>query len=263
MNICPTCGIHYDPAFKEQKYCSQKCFHSRDRTNTKKKYPISICIVCGKSFERKRKESTGKYCSRVCSDKADKNAPRRQPRIKKICPECGKEFIALPYQNTNCCSRRCANLRTAKTQVGKAHPLHKEKIEMKCKVCGKICYVKPSLVGRFGACSRRCAAALSQQAQQRVSSVETTLLNALINAGLTPVAQYPIAPYTIDYAFPAYRLAVECDGDYWHSTPWQKKKDNQRDGYLKKQGWRTLRIKEKQIKTDVAACVALVIKALT
>lgn len=133
---------------------------------------------------------------------------------------------------------------------------------MKCKVCGKVCYVKPSLVNRFGACSKRCAAFLSQQAQPRISSVEVILYNALVYAGLSPIQQYPIPPYTIDYAFPSHKLAVECDGDYWHSTPWQVKKDRQRDGYLRKNGWSTLRIKEKQIKTDIAACVALVIKAL-
>jgi len=134
---------------------------------------------------------------------------------------------------------------------------------MKCKACGKVCYVKPSLVKRFGACSRQCNAVLAQQAQQRVSSVELMLYNALVAAGLSPVQQYSIPPYTIDYAFPSYKLAVECDGDYWHSTPWQIKKDKQRDKYLAELGWRTLRIKEKQIKSDVTACVALVIKALT
>lgn len=297
MNTCPACGKDYEPTFATQKYCSRECrsegqrktetricltcnrpfearpsaqkkyccadcFHNRDQTNNKKKYPICICTVCGKSFERKRKESTGKYCSRACSDKADKSAPRRQPRIAKICPHCGKEFTTLPYKETTCCSRKCANLETAKTQVGAAHPLHKDKIEMKCKVCGKVCYVKPSLVNRFGACSKRCAAFLSQQAQPRISSVEVILYNALVYAGLSPIQQYPIPPYTIDYAFPSHKLAVECDGDYWHSTPWQVKKDRQRDGYLRKNGWSTLRIKEKQIKTDIAACVALVIKAL-
>lgn len=297
MNTCPACGKNYEPTFAGQKYCSRECrsegqrktetriclhcnqpftarpsdqkkycspecYYAHDRTDTRKKYPISICTVCGKSFERKRKESTGKYCSRACSDKADKSAPRRLPRLKKICLYCGKEFTCAPYHETNCCSGKCAKRELAKTVVGKAHPLHKDKIEMACVVCGKLCYVKPSLVSRFKACSRQCNAVLAQRAQQRVSSVEIILYNALVHAGLFPVTQYEIPPYTIDYAFPSHKLAVECDGDYWHSTPWQMTKDRQRDGYLRKNGWRTLRIKEKQIKTDIAACVSLVIKAL-
>lgn len=297
MNTCPACGKNYEPAFAGQKYCSRECrsegqrktetriclhcnqpftarpsdqkkycspecYYAHDRTDTRKKYPICICAGCGKSFEHKRKDTNGKYCSRDCSDKADRMALRRQPRIKKICPCCGKEFITTRYWNTEHCSRKCSAVEKAKTQVGNAHPLHKDKIRMTCVVCGKVCYVKPSLVSRFKACSRQCNGVLAQRAQQRVSSVEIALHNALVDAGLSPVTQYEIPPYTIDYAFPAHKLAVECDGDYWHSTPWQMKKDRQRDGYLRKKGWRTLRIREKQIKTDIDACVSLVIKAL-
>lgn len=224
----------------------------------KKIYPIRTCAACGQTFEHKRNDTSGKYCSRKCSDAADKSGFRRLPRIIKNCLHCGKEFKCAPYHETECCSRLCSNRQTAKTQVGVNHPLHKEKIEMKCEVCGKVCQVKPSLVSRFRSCSKRCNAFLSQMTYPRVSSIESSMMKALQAQKLAPIHQYPIAPYVIDIAFPDQMLVVECDGDYWHASPRQKAKDHGRDAFLIKRGWRVLRLKEHDIKTNLAECVSRV-----
>ncbi|GAA1017268.1 very short patch repair endonuclease [Acrocarpospora pleiomorpha] len=42
------------------------------------------------------------------------------------------------------------------------------------------------------------------------------------------------------------RLAVECDGDYWHGTPEQIREDNERERELKRAGWRFWRVRESE-----------------
>jgi very-short-patch-repair endonuclease len=261
---CPQCKRTFQCGkTKTKTYCSPQCAYKGSRAKQKKVYPIKTCVACGKEFEHKRHDIGGKYCSRDCSDKADKSAPRRLPRIKKICIYCGKEFERAPYHETDCCSRLCSNRHTALTQVGENHPLHKPKIEMKCEVCGKICYVKPSIVSRFRSCSRRCNAYLTQISAPRTSSLETKVLEALRLRGFNPVHQYPMPPYTIDVALPDAMIAIECDGDYWHSSERQKTKDKARDTFLTRRGWQVIRLKEYEIKANLDGCIDRVIALLT
>lgn len=246
-----------------RKYCSIKCSRIIGGKNQRKKYPVHQCVACGKEFEHKRGDTGGKYCSRLCSDKADRQVGRRLPRIKKTCLHCGKAFKCAPYHETDCCSRLCSNRHTALTQVGENHPLYKPKTEMQCEACGKICLVKPSLVSRFRACSRRCAAYLGQATWPRTSSIEAAVLSALRAINLDPQHQFSIPPYIVDIAFPDTMLAIECDGTYWHSTPKQKAKDRAKDKFLTNRGWRVIRLKEHEIKNSLDDCIARIIDLLT
>lgn len=256
---CAQCGKPFVPRDSKQRFCSRTCGNLSRRGERHER----TCIVCGNTFTQARSELSGKYCSRACSDSADKSAPRRLPRIKKVCPFCNKEFETLPYNETGCCSRTCAARHKAKTVVGENHPLHKPKVEMKCEVCGKVCQVKPSLVSRFRACSRRCASYLGKIANPRISSIETAMLAALEARGLSPQGQFSEVPFWIDIAFPSVKLAIECDGDYWHGNKRQQAKDRQKDHYLRRRGWHVLRITETEIKTDIDECVAKVISFLS
>ena len=134
---------------------------------------------------------------------------------------------------------------------------------MACEVCGKICLVKPSLVKRFRSCSRLCNAYLSQLNNPRGSELETTMIDLLQKNGLNPVHHFGVPPYFIDIAFPNEFLAVECDGDYWHSTKKQKGRDKRKDDFLQLKGWSTLRLTEAEINTDPSGCVERIIAQLT
>jgi very-short-patch-repair endonuclease len=260
---CPQCKKTFScKSYKNNKYCGPSCARIGTSVNQKKQYPVGVCAGCGNEFEKRRTGINEKYCSRKCSDAADKSAHRRLPRLQKTCLYCGKEFSCAPYHNTECCSRLCSNRQTAKTQVGENHPLHKEKIEMTCEVCGKICQVKPSIVSRFRSCSRKCNAFLAQVIAPRFSSIEIAMLKALRDKNLAPYHQFPIAPYITDIAFPAQMLVVECDGDYWHASPQQRAKDHAKDKFLTKLGWRVLRLKESEIKASSTDCADRIISLL-
>lgn len=61
--------------------------------------------------------------------------------------------------------------------------------------------------------------------------------------------------YVLDFWIPAGKIAIEVDGPH-HKT--QKAYDNKRDAVLKKKGIVTMRFTDKQVKTNTAACVALI-----
>ncbi|WP_229690769.1 AAA domain-containing protein [Sphaerisporangium melleum] len=51
------------------------------------------------------------------------------------------------------------------------------------------------------------------------------------------------------------RLAVECDGDFWHGTPEQRDQDLDRERELKRAGWRFWRVRESEFSFDPDAAL--------
>ena len=75
--------------------------------------------------------------------------------------------------------------------------------------------------------------------------------------------EYPLRnSFIIDVAFPEQKIAVELDGEPWHTKPKARKRDNFKNYILKKNGWRVMRFWGNDIRKDVAACVDLVLKQL-
>lgn len=73
--------------------------------------------------------------------------------------------------------------------------------------------------------------------------------------------QCRVGPYRIDIAFPHIRLAVECDGKDFHTTPAQIVRDQKRDKYLSDLGWMILRFTGSRIHRDLYGCVDDVTRA--
>ena len=87
------------------------------------------------------------------------------------------------------------------------------------------------------------------EAQNYCTSAPERLFQKLINEmGYFPIAQYSegMAGFMIDFAFPEIKLAIEIDGEYWHSLEKTIKKDRRKDYFLKvKKGWELIRIPAK------------------
>jgi len=97
------------------------------------------------------------------------------------------------------------------------------------------------------------------------SPIEEYLWSALEREELTFMAkrQFEIGSYKIDIAFPNAKLAVECDGKEYHrANVLQLEKDQKRDKYLARKGWRTLRIEGIAIRRDINYCIERIKKAL-
>ena len=84
------------------------------------------------------------------------------------------------------------------------------------------------------------------EAQNFVRSAPELLFEKLMNEmGYYPIAQYTegMAGFLIDFAFPEIKLAIEIDGEYWHSLEKTQKRDRQKNYLLGvKKGWELIRI---------------------
>lgn len=97
----------------------------------------------------------------------------------------------------------------------------------------------------------------------RETSIETKLYQELERRGVTFVKQQVVdGLWVIDALIPGPRIAIECDGEYWHSLPEMVARDNKKDSYLRSRGYRVFRFPEEAIKTDVKGCVQRIVDAL-
>lgn len=75
------------------------------------------------------------------------------------------------------------------------------------------------------------------------------------------IYNYSFSIYSLDFAFPEWKLDVEIDG----ATHLQEKviiKDQKRDEFVRSQGWKVLRIPASDIKYNPYECVQLLLKFL-
>ena len=118
-----------------------------------------------------------------------------------------------------------------------------------------------------------------RQTMSRIKSKDTTievaLRKALWRSGIRYRKNYSKLPGTPDIAITKHRIAVFCDGEFWHGKDWEKKKssiksnreywikkiernmsrDNETDMKLKHSEWTVIRFWGKEIKDDVEGCV--------
>jgi very-short-patch-repair endonuclease len=64
------------------------------------------------------------------------------------------------------------------------------------------------------------------------------------------VPQYPLGPYWVDLAIPSRKLALECDGQAYHSSSKMKEHDRKRDAYMKRMGWKVMRFTYQDLLQD-------------
>jgi DNA mismatch endonuclease, patch repair protein len=117
------------------------------------------------------------------------------------------------------------------------------------------------------------AAAASKRANPSTNTVPEVLLRrALWSLGLRYRIHFPQLPGKPDIVFPRYKVAVFCDGDFWHGRDWQSRRrrlargtnaeywirkikanilrDRQYLSELNSLGWVVLRFWETDIKRD-------------
>ncbi|RVT62774.1 endonuclease domain-containing protein [Niallia taxi] len=94
------------------------------------------------------------------------------------------------------------------------------------------------------------------------SPIERRLYDSLRFNGYDVTPQVRCGAYRIDLALVSHRLAIECDGKQWHSTPSQKAHDRKKDRYLRKNGWKVIRFSGSQINGQTAKVLQRIKKEL-
>ena len=69
------------------------------------------------------------------------------------------------------------------------------------------------------------------------SPIERKLLDSFDRLGLKPLYQHRIGIFRVDFAFPGIKLAVECDGHWYHTSESQRARDRYRQSKIREQGW--------------------------
>lgn len=109
------------------------------------------------------------------------------------------------------------------------------------------------------------------------TGIEKTMRSAMRKAGLKGWAYQPKMAGRPDFAFRKERVAIFCDGDFWHgyrferkksrmSLYWKKKiegnmaRDARNRKALRHLGWRVVRLWEHEIEHDLAGCVGRIKK---
>jgi very-short-patch-repair endonuclease len=99
------------------------------------------------------------------------------------------------------------------------------------------------------------AAAVEASRHARPSSIELAVRGLLTELGIEFKPEYRIGPYLVDVFVPAFKLAIECDGEYWHRNTTER--DQRRDRYMEGLGYRVLRLPERQVRSGEFKSVVL------
>lgn len=233
-HVCENCQTGFDTDRENGRFCSLRClgeYRRKDQPRT--------CLRCGKLFYL-QPSHRGEFCSWECYS-ADRTPPIQ------ICPICGKEFQVDQYfHNEVYCSRECYFRRP---RIGTYKP---------CRHCGKPFYVIPAHAHNTYYCSRKC-----RVSHKGPSSIERLLQEELDRRNLHYENQYKVGRWSIDIAFLSQRLAIEADGDYWHSLSENQERDKRKNKAMQAHGWRVLRFTETEIHASVVNCVDQIFSHLT
>jgi len=108
------------------------------------------------------------------------------------------------------------------------------------------------------------------------TSIEVKLRKALWRSGIRYRKNYTNLPGKPDVIITKYRIAIFCDGEFWHGKDWESKKskirnnkeywinkierniarDNEVDKKLCALGWTVIRFWGNDIKRDIDSCVS-------
>lgn len=103
---------------------------------------------------------------------------------------------------------------------------------------------------------------ISQQNSKEPTSIEKKVYRVLKESGLLFETQKLInGHFLVDAYIPSLNLVIEVDGSYWHSLDRVVKKDRAENAYLKKCGYRVVRIPENEVSDFSTASLLSEIKA--
>jgi len=209
---CPGCGNRFNPregsGRQNRTHCSLACFRA-SRKVTKS------CPVCGVGFTVNVSIADRfKVCSAACKTAFTKYVD---------CERCGKRFAAEKRLNRHYCSEEC----------------RRPPVYIQCTNCQNEFRVSPANKERRF-CSRSCYRKFTGE-----TMLEFRVRKALTTLRIEFTQELAVGQWAIDFALTALGVALEADGDYWHSLCVER--DSIRDGNLADQGWHVVRLSERDI----------------
>lgn len=219
-------------------------------------HPKFECLHCRRTFTRypsAAKHSKPKYCCPACKYAAfhENGWPKTKEKKPVTCIVCGSTEYVQPCNATGrkkFCSQKCLIVWRG-PHVSKLRYQAETHLKVKCKCCSKEFDANASQVrgGRGKFCSRECVGAwVIRNRNNKVSYAEKRFCEDLKKAGITGFnTQVPFGHWTVDIVFEKEKLAIEYDGEYWHSLPGSAEREKRKDSHMNKLGYSVLRIPER------------------
>lgn len=181
------------------------------------------CVECGVAVHGQGRRL---YCSPNCA------------LVDRTCQWCGLvQRVQRKRSHRRFCSQVCAKAQSAEAR--------RRPVVVSCGWCGVQITKRPSEIakGRGKFCSKRCAA-LGRPINGKPSIIATSAIDEWMASDPPElcVPEYRVGRWSLDLAFPLRMLAVELDGEYWHSLPDMVERDARKDAHLQRSGWTVERI---------------------
>ena len=234
----------------------------------------TICLICNKEFNVKPyliKKGNGKFCSQKCygtwrhNHIFNSNHPSwKGGMIKRKCKQCNHEFSIKVSESKKpgkgtFCSLKCKYVFQSQNNIGKESPFWKGGLVTRyCKLCNKEFSVYPYKLkkDRGVFCSHRCQGIWSiKNMKHKNTSIEIKIENELIKRNIPYMKQVPVEGIALVDFLLSNNIIIQCDGDYWHSKPNVRIKDNNQDFVLEFKGYKVYRFTETEIKKSAISCI--------
>lgn len=249
---CDGCGEQFTTRTRPRgarAFCSQECYHKATIVRPDRK-----CPQCGKVFRPlwRRGNSNQIYCSWDCYLASPGG-------LAKTCPVCSKDytFIASGKKTIRTCTEGCAGGGTKyvdcercgkrfrgdylKTRRHCSEECRRPPLIVACRKCGREFRIEPSDIDHQF-CSLACYRSFVGETR-----LEARIRVALEILGIPFEQEFPVGRWSIDFAVLRHKIAIEADGEYWHTV--SAERDKRKDARLTAAGWQIVRLAE----TDVNA----------
>lgn len=225
---------------RKASYCSRECYWT---ANNRRK--VRECRSCGKVFLATNslvQKGFGFYCNRDCWFRLFGKA-----RVKVKCKHCRNIFtvpVSVYKTKPKFCSKRCKD------------DYNRDYVARVCKKCDKKFLLPRSDLnrGRGSFCTWKCF-----HTYRGESSIEEMVRLQLEKTGEEFVQEKKFGRFHADFFLPQRKLAIECDGEYWHRSKSEKLRDRKKERFIESLGLTVVRFKGEVIKSSVGRCVLAVL----
>lgn len=257
-NICQTCLKPFakDQIRRKQSYCSISCFgkssKGKERTEAHRQ-KIREALTGREQTEQhkynavlgrkgyKHSEETKKKIGKA--NKGKKRSQEARLKISKL--QKGKKLTKEHIQKRTESRKGYRHSNSTRQKIGSANKgtKHSQKFREDCarRMLGKKLSVQTK---------QKIIKGIADYFKGNLSSIEIAMQEVLDNLNTNYISQHPIGWYIVDFYLPEQNLIVECDGDYWHNRSGVQERDAKRDSYLRRKGYKVVRIWEHEIKKD-------------